>query len=139
MRARLATLVLTGLLVGACATPTDSPTLVNLIGSGLANVEVFTPHVQDYTRTDGSYCRIYNLRQYNTMGQWRYGRATVCRFQAQQWVLAERTMDPWPVATMPAPVPSPSVPVPNPAVPAIPPPPPPPSMGAPGQWTPVTQ
>lgn len=143
MLTRFAILALAGLALAACQSPYGSPTVVTLVGSGLDRVEVFTPPVDTYYRQDGSYCEDYQLRQYRPNGQVRYGRATACRFQNQQWVLVSRDMEPWPVASAPPPppptvaVPNTGTPVPNPGTPA--PPPPGPVSGGPGQWVPITQ
>ena len=143
MFVRIGMVVLVGALLAACQTTYSSQTgtILSVVGGGLGNTEVLTPPYQTYTRADGAYCQIYQIRQFNRGGRVRYGTATVCRYGADPWFLAARSFDPWTPAS--APIPSPSYPVPNPSQPMpsnpTPAPAPAPAPGQPGQWVPVTQ
>ena len=147
MFVRIGMVILAGALMAACQTTYNNQTgtILNVIGGGLGNTEVFTPPYQTYNRRDGSYCEIYQVRQFNRGGRVRYGTATVCRYGVDPWFLAGQNFDPWIQAGSPVPAPSPSYPVPNPShpVPNHPAPsqpmPPAPAPGQPGQWVPVTR
>lgn len=148
MFARISALLLAGVLLAACQTTYVDQTqaIYGLIGGGMSDTEVFTPPYATFTRSDGAYCESYQVRQFNRMGQVRYGQATVCQFQNGPWSLADRSFGAWSPTNVPAPsypAPSPSYPVPNPSypMPSHPQPsyPTPPASSQPGQWTPVTR
>ncbi len=135
MHLKLIGTCLAGLLLAACQTTyqDQAGTILNILGDGMADIEVLTPPLRQFTRPDDAHCEEYRLRQFGPRDRIRYGTATVCRYELKPWFLAARSFGPWQHAIL-----TPHIAPPLPGAPSAPGVPGQPSSpSAPGQWTPV--
>ena len=93
-KSKFAVLVLATLVLGACQTTAsvDNSAAISVIKSGDQDIDVATILLRAFNRDDGSMCEEY--RYYRSgVGVARQGRAVVCRYEGERWVLVSRRMD----------------------------------------------
>lgn len=91
---KFAVLVLATLVLGACQTTAsvDNSAAISVIKSGDQDIDVATIPLRAFNRDDGSMCEEYRYYQ-SGVGVARQGRAVVCHYEGERWVLVSRRMD----------------------------------------------
>ena len=84
---------LVALVLGACETASvDNSAAVAVIKAGDQDIDVATIPLRAFRRDDGSQCEEY--RYYRSgVGVARQGKAVVCRYEGERWILVSRRMD----------------------------------------------
>ena len=92
-KSKFAILGLVALVLGACETASvDNSAAVAVIKAGEQDIDVATIPLRAFHRDDGSQCEEY--RYYRSgIGVARQGKAVVCRYEGERWILVSRKTD----------------------------------------------
>lgn len=93
-KTKFAVLGLVALALGACQTTAsvDNSAAVAAIKAGDQDIDVAPIPLRAFNRSDGSQCEEYRYYRSGVVVA-RQGKAVICRYEGQRWILVSRKMD----------------------------------------------